>query len=327
MGISFGSNFFSSISTVSQAAALLGILTPPTGRLTLTTATPVLTATVSGAASIIYTPYIGAVLPIFDGTNLVPTAFTELSNSTTASSVGNAGPAAVANNSAYDLFVWNNAGVITLTRGPAWSSLTARSAGTALVRQNGILLNSVAITNGPGALRGTYVGTVASNGTATIDYIFGAVSSGGTAARFGIWNCYNRVSTATNVTDSNGSYTYTSATIRQANASAGNQIAFLLGLAEDGVPASYSGSHQFAAAVSAALRYGLGLDNTAAFSLSPAFAGNPVALGFVESEAPSGTFSPGIGLHTISANEQGDGVNANTFNSSSLNTLSAVIRN
>src|SRR5690242_11025969 len=88
------------------------------GRLTLTTATPVLTSTVTGSTSIFYTPYNGNIIPIYDGTAFVPTAFTELTNTTTDATTN---PAAVTTNACYDLFVWSNSGTPTLSRGPAWT--------------------------------------------------------------------------------------------------------------------------------------------------------------------------------------------------------------
>ena len=192
----------------------------PQGRLTLTSATPVLTAIVSAAATIYYTPYTGNQIPIYDGTNLVPTAFAELSNATAQSSTGKAGPAAVASNSNYDLFVWNDAGTVRLTRGPAWTSDTARGTGagtTELQRINGLWTNKVAIANGPGANFGTYVGTVRSNGAATVDWALGSLAAGGGAAFLGIWNAYNRVEISGLVSDSTASWNYSSTTWRPAN--------------------------------------------------------------------------------------------------------------
>jgi len=75
-----------------------------------------------------YTPYNGNQMPIytepswFDG-------FLGAANITTASVTGNAGPAVVAANSNYDLFAWSTSGTVTLTRGPAWTSDTARGTG------------------------------------------------------------------------------------------------------------------------------------------------------------------------------------------------------
>jgi hypothetical protein len=46
----------------------------PQGRLTLASATPVMSSTQSAKTTIYYTPYIGNLVPIYDGTNMVPTA-------------------------------------------------------------------------------------------------------------------------------------------------------------------------------------------------------------------------------------------------------------
>ena len=184
---------------------------PPQGRLTLQTATPVMITTQSAKTTIFYTPYRGNQCPIYNGTSFTMTAFAELSNLTTASSTGNAGPAAVAANSNYDLFVWNNSGTMTLTRGPAWTSLTARSAGTALVMVGGILLNNASITNGPAASRGTYVGTVAQQRIVATELDLWRVAAIGTAGLFGVWNCYNRVRVGSRSGESTDSWTYATA--------------------------------------------------------------------------------------------------------------------
>ena len=124
----------------------------PQGRLTLLTVTPVMASNQTGKTTIYYTPYTGNQMPIYNGTSFASASFAELSNITTNSSTGNAGPAAVAANSNYDLFVWLNGTTATLTRGPAWTSDTARGTGTGtteLQRINGIWTNKNAITNGP----------------------------------------------------------------------------------------------------------------------------------------------------------------------------------
>lgn len=299
----------------------------PQGRLTLTTVTPVLIATVSAATTAFYTPYAGNLVPLFDGVNMIPTACAELSNISTNSATGNAGPAVVGAAKVNDLFVWLNSGVPTLTRGPDWTNITARSAGTALVRQNGILLNSVAITNGPAASRGTYVGTIASNAGSTWDYIFGAAASGGTASVLNVWNAYQRVSTQTNVTDSGATYNYTTATIRQARASAGNQVTYLVGLAEDAVQASYSAGVQLVAAAGSAPLFGFGFDSTTTFVGQKAIVTNVAVIGDQDARTIARAFAPNLGQHVISANENGDGANANTFDLHSTNELIVTVRN
>lgn len=184
-----------------QAGSILSYYAPQ-GRLTLATNTPVMATSVAGATTIFYTPYVGNLIPIYDGTNLVPRLFTELSASTTDTTKS---PAVIGTSKINDWFVWSDAGTLRLSHGPDWTSDTARSAGTALTRVNGIWLNNVSITNGPAASRGTYVGTTRSNASNTLDYKLGSLATGGAQAAFlNVWNTYNRVAVNTSVSDSFG---------------------------------------------------------------------------------------------------------------------------
>jgi hypothetical protein len=90
----------------------------PQGRLTLTTAVPVMSAGVSAAATIYYTPYTGDNIPIYDGSKWVRTTFTELSLALD-SDTGHTGYQQIDN--LYDLFVINDAGTVRLGTGPAWA--------------------------------------------------------------------------------------------------------------------------------------------------------------------------------------------------------------
>jgi hypothetical protein len=206
----------------------------PQGRLTLTTLTPVLSSTVSGATTVYYTPYVGQFVPIYDGTRwTMHDIGGELNQATTDSTKS---PAAVTTNSNYDLFVWNDSGTYRCTRGPAWTSDTARGTGagtTELERVRGVLVNKISITNGPAAQRGTYVGTIRTNGSSQVDFITGGSAAGGTAAVFNIWNAYNRVEVYGLTQDSTASWTYNSTTLRTANSSSTIRASFVSGLAED----------------------------------------------------------------------------------------------
>ena len=219
----------------------LGSPTPPQGRLTLVTATPVMTSTQSAKTTVFYTPSnAGTLVPIFDGSGWKMVSFAEVSQATTDTTKS---PAAVAASSFYDIFCWVDGTTNRCTRGPAWTNSTTRSAGTALVRQNGILLNNASITNGPAASRGTYVGSIASNASSQIDWIYGGSASGGTAAVLNVWNAYNRVDVATTVQDSQGTlWSYALTTVRPfdgAGVGSGlnNRISFMNGLAEESVSA------------------------------------------------------------------------------------------
>lgn len=274
----------------------------PQGRLTLTSATPVMTSTTSAQTTIYYTPYVGGLVPIYDGTRWTITPFTELSQATTDSTKS---PAAVANNSVYDLFVWSDSGTLRCTRGPAWSNDTTR--GYTLTMQNGILLNTSTITNGPGASRGTWVGTVRSNGSAQIDWIYGARAASGTAAFFGLWNAYNRVNVATMVQDTTDSWTLASSSIRSANNSTTMRCTMVRGANEDAIFALYSCAMSPSASGSA--QVGVGIDSTSAFSgwMSYAQTGTLVA-------APGGYMGlPGLGVHYVQALESSQNAGTQTF--------------
>lgn len=297
---------------------------PPGGRLTLTTVTPVMTVGVNNATTIFYTPYLHQFVPIYDGTrfNMMDIGG-ELSNITSNSATGSAGPAVVANNSNYDLFVWNNAGAATLTRGPLWTSDTARGSGagtTQIARVNGVELNAVAITNGPAANRGTFIGTVRSNGTATLDMSFGGAAAGGTAGLLNVWNYYNRVNTRCSVIDSTASWSYTSATIRSANNSVGNRCSYVSGLAEETYQARYGVLTTFTAALGARAIIGVGLDTTSSYDYI--WQGtNDTITAYDATLRAEGWYAANIGFHFIQAVERGDGTNALTFSGSN----SAVI--
>src|SRR6185369_10442376 len=147
-----------------------------------------------------------------------------------------------------------------------------------------------------------------------LDWIIGGSASGGTAAFLGVWNAYNRVSTGVVVTDSGTSYTYTSSTIRQARASAGNQVTFVSGLAEDSPIVSYGQRIDTVAASGAGAGFGVGLDSTTTY-LSQRASINAIGT----SAAISAVYItpmvvPQLGVHIVSANENSDATNANTFN-------------
>ena len=163
--------------------ARYGAALVPQGRLTLQSGVPVMTTTQAGKTTIYYEPYVGAFIPIYDGTRFGSVPFTALSNVTTDTTKN---PAAVAANKIYDLFVWNDNGTLRLSRGPAWTDDETRA--LALVTVGGIDLNAVGITNGPAASRGIWVGTVRSNASSQIDWILS-----GAGAVLGVYNAYNRV--------------------------------------------------------------------------------------------------------------------------------------
>lgn len=137
-----------------------------------------------------------------------------------------------------------------------------RSRGTAaaLVAVKGIDLNNATITNGPAASRGTWVGTVRSNASSQIDWIFGGIAVGGTAGYLGIWNAYNRHLVHTRSSDSVDTWTYGTATWRPSDNSVTMRTTWVSGAAEDAFIARFQG--RFQASASGAALQGIGLDLT-----------------------------------------------------------------
>lgn len=277
----------------------------PQGRLSLATETPVMASAQTAKTTIYYCLYTGNLVPIYDGTQFKWTVFAELTNDLTASSTGKAGPAAATTNSNYDLFVWSDSGTVRLTRGPLWTSDTARGTGagtTELQRVNGVWTNKVAISNGPGANAGTYVGTIRTDGSSQANWNpQPSASAGGTEAKLHVFNAYNRVQVGAQSRDSTSSWTYGTATWRSMNNSTGNRISYVDGLGELAVDASLSA---FPSSSGCNGDAGISRDST---STNPPnhIANSFSASGFLMTVRT--LFQPSIGYHYLQAVEYGDG--------------------
>jgi len=259
--------------TAINASSATPAVPPPQGRLTLTSATPVLAADVTAAATVYYTPYIGNLVPVYNGAIMSPTSFSELSLSLVASHAAN---------TIYDVFVFSNAGVLTLVTGPAWSTSTAgagaRGTGagtTQITRVQGLWTNAVSMTgrNGSttytvGANLGTYLGSIVIDGTqaqVSCHLAYGQVR------RWAVWNAYNRRPIVLQAGDATANWTYTTATIRASNNAGDNQVRLFAGLPEETYKITFDqtvegGSGSAAAQVLAYWRTGIGYNSTTAFS-------------------------------------------------------------
>jgi hypothetical protein len=211
----------------------IGVQVPSRGRITLASGIPAMTVGVN-SSTIFFTPYNGNQILLWDGTSFVPTAFPELSQTLADATKS---PAASVANKNYDMFVWSDAGILRCTRGPAWTSDTVRSA--AVARVQGILVNTPAITNGPGAGAGTYVGTIRTGADNVCHFIPGGTGSlGGDNSGIGIWNQYNQIKVRIKNIDSTSTWTYATPLVYRAkNNSLGNQIFFVHGFNENAVEA------------------------------------------------------------------------------------------
>lgn len=269
--IGAGGMVYAAPAPITSTGAIFSQYAYPRGRLTLTSGAPVMSETVLGASTIYYTPYNGPFVPLWNGTKWADFGFGEFSVST---SSGAGGPAPFVANKNYDLFLWLNAGIPQMSYGPPWASDTSRGTGagtTQITRGNGLFTNAVAITNGPPATSGTYVGTVRSNATATVDFSFGGTDSGGNpvAAVFGVWNNYNRITATGLVQTSLLGWSRSANSVGPANNNLNFRCSYVDGLAETATHADWKITvNPSANPIGAAA--GIGLDSSTAFSTGPA---------------------------------------------------------
>lgn len=323
-----GAGGFQLIAPFSLAA--LGLpnlpLAAPQGRLTLASGQPVMAGTVAASGNVYFTPYLGGQVPVWDGAKFIMTPFTE---TVQAMSDTTFSPAAGVGSTGYDYFIWANGSTILCTRGPAWTNATTRSAGTALTTVGGYRVNSVAITNGPGAGFGVYAGSVFTDSAgATVTWNHGGSASGGSAAFLNVWNMYNRVPVGAKVLDNGSGYSSLQSSYTQARASTGNQINFFAGLAENAIEAFYAASFQAGNLLSCAGN--IGLDSTTVPLFAPIGGavnnggGTSGVGGSTFTGMTGGTVAAQIGSHFLAAIEEAQSnvnVTADLF---SQNTLSAM---
>lgn len=207
----FASNVSAENNLQAQITAILAAgtqLVAPQGRLTLTSGVPVLSANVVNAGTVYYTPYVGAILPIYNGTSTSTYSFSEKSLILDTSSH--------LSTHIYDIFGYLASSVVAIGTGPAWSTSTARSA--ALTRSsNGFLVNNALITltnNSAGvsvpANQATYLGSIYCNGNAQVSMNFQpAITSGGVVIYLGLFNAYNQTEVSGDERDSGAGNTGT----------------------------------------------------------------------------------------------------------------------
>lgn len=180
---------------------------PPNGRLTLETGVCVSSSDQTAKTTLYYTPCGGGnEIDLFDGSQWVTYAFAEISIAVPATTV-----------TLYDVFAYANAGVVTLEL-TAWTNGTTRA--TALAKQDGVLVKT-------GALTRRYLGSFRTTG------VSGQTEDSATK-RF-VWNYYHRVRRSLVKAYPDATWTYTTATLRQANANAANQVEVVVGVAEDAI--------------------------------------------------------------------------------------------
>lgn len=239
------------------------------GRLTLTTGVAITTSDVTAATTVFFTPYLGNRIATFDGTNWSLSSFTEKSVAVPATTT-----------TPFDVFIVDGTLALETVN---WTNDSTRA--TALTTQDGILVKSGATTR-------RYLGTCRTTGVSgqTEDSI---------AKRF-VWNNYNRVLRKMKVVESTANWNYSTASYRQARATASNQLDYVVGQSENAVTAHVYGavSNDTAANVAAV---GVGVDSTTVnsadvFFSAQTFQGATALIAFSHAHYQG---YPGIGRHTL----------------------------
>lgn len=171
--------------------------------LTTQTGVPFPTADRTAQSTIYLTPFRGNRIGLYDGTRWTLHALTEISLALSA--LTSALP--------YDVFVYDNAGTLTLEL-TAWTNGTTRA--TALVLQDGVWVKTGATTR-------RYVGSIYTTSTTTTEQ---------SRQNQLVFNAYNRPVLPLNRTESTDNWTYATASWRSANGSTSNRVGVMVGLAE-----------------------------------------------------------------------------------------------
>jgi len=218
--------------------------------------------------TIYFAPYLGAQVGLYTASAWAVSTFTERSLALSSLTSGKN----------YDVFLYDNAGTLTLELSAAWTSDTARN--DALALQDGVQVKSSDHSR-------RYLGTFRTTGTTTTE--------DSTAKRF-VWNMHNRVDRAmVNAKETTDSWNYTLAAYRQANANAANQLMYVVGLAEDAVQARVAAiRNTLAAAINAVA--GIGVDSTTTNSAAY-FGANSTTNAIQVTAEYVGV--PGIGYHFL----------------------------
>jgi hypothetical protein len=251
--------------TAVNATAAAAIVPPPQGYLTPTSGTPIITSDVISNTTLVYTPYVGNLVPVYNGTGFVPTVFSELTLTLTSSQAAN---------TIYDVFIFNNSGVLTLVTGPAWTQsgagIGSRGTGagtTQLSRLSGIWVNTVSMTGRNSsstytipANQATYLGSL------FIDSVAGQITlhrSFGQARKWAIWNAYNRSAINLLAFDPTANWTSAPTTWRQSRADGNNFAMAFCGLAEPQIAALFVQTiTQSVAATVAQAQIAIGVNST-----------------------------------------------------------------
>lgn len=335
-----------SVASVNTLTGNVTLITQPQGRFTLQSVTPVMTTTQSGKGTLYYDCYAGGnQVPYYTGSAIAMDTITSCEVSAGMISAASAGQVVTGN--VYDLWWAGHTICVAMSSstggGGGWASdsggsITSRGTGFSQLAGPSstvpFLTNANSISNcfngstnkGPiSANQATYLATFYATGNGQTSFTLGASASGGTAGLIGIWNYYNRVSLPVSVVDNGSGYSYNSTTIRQARGGTGMQIQLVIGVSEEAVDARDNSRIATAATALATAETGIGLDSTNSFQCEPSVLAINTNVSLALGSPSFCSFLPGVGLHTISANEAAD-ANNSSFNQFSSHVLSTTSR-
>lgn len=242
-------------------------------RLSLTTATCITTADVTAAGTLFWTPCTGNRMSVFSTAGVSETC--------AAAELSIAVPAAVSQ--MYDVWVYDTSfGACTLSLELlAWTNDTTRATG--ISRSSGRYTKT-------GDTSRMYVGSVRSTTVAN-------QTEDSVTKRY-VWNMYNRVPRQLLRNESTGSWNYTIATWRQANASTANQVEAVIGVSESPIWITLNVLGLNSAGGGIPVTIGIGEDSTTA-----AVSAASVGVGFVFTAGDNKNISatlqkvPAVGYH------------------------------
>lgn len=228
-------------------------------RLTLTSATPVMTADTTGT-TLYMTPFKGNRIALYNTTESVwdVLASAELSLALSGLTAGKN----------YDVFAYNNSGAVAFEI-LVWTNDTTRA--TAIVFQDGVACKS-------GDLSRRLVGSFRALSATQIEWKLGGTGAGGVAASLGLWHANPKVRVPVKgiIRDSTDSWTYSTTAFRAANNSTAMRVNLLDG---GGDMAALAVNHQNAyGGTGSQASNGIGLDSTSvlAAKATAAFGGTAV---------------------------------------------------
>lgn len=161
-----------------------------------------------GASTLYYLPYVGGYIGLWNGSSWDIVDFTTVTPTLTLSGL--------ANNTNYDVFIYNNGGTPTLELSAAWSG---NASNDIIGRLNGIAVKTADPTR-------RCIGTIRTTSTTTVE---------DSRSKRYVWNLNNQVPRPLAVIDSTDSWNYTAAAWRQSNANTANAFDFVWGGASTGI--------------------------------------------------------------------------------------------